>query len=929
MKLIDAIKTSLEANGPMNFAEIAKYINENSLYVRADNKPVPVNQVIRKVRSNPDTFAEEKNMVLLYVNDIMNSPGLSQVSEPHQIYGNDEQKNKLDNLFKTMLDILWTSNFRGSPEHHLSALYFFAAIPVTFWKKELNLSYKDFRVIYSMPKNIRISEYVKQLEILNEREPFQGVFSIVLSEKDIVSASEETYNKLFFLINEYEVDIWKDPSIGGWLTDFVSAYSNSDYKNRIYSTPDKIRLTIRAIVNTLNFKSLYDPAAGTGSLVCELIRDKPTESVYCQEINDRIFPLLKMNLISNFAGNLFLSNKDSLRSGFPETDSVDLIVSDLPWEIYKNSSADSGKKSKRTEIWSEELFIEHALDRLCPEGKAVLNVSHRFLNAPATVRIRKKLSDNDLIETIVTLPSGLYKPFSNARSAIIIITKRKDQGKKNKMFFIDLDQDSLDEKSFESIRSTIFNWQIIKDKSTVADLKRLAKEEYSFLPSAYLTDIFEYPLRTGERLVVIDDILKDYRGTSYRWEKNLPVMPFIKVSTLSGSVEEIQISVQKAELTGSNNSRGMLVDESVIMLSRVGEKLKPQYFEYTGSPVVINHNILAFTFNSKKYNPDYLIYELRSKFFEDQLKSVRRYSGIPNFSRIDFKKLFLRVPERIRDQEIKVMEQKELYLGELEAQLKIKREKLTGRQKEFDLVSTIKHNLVQKLSVLNNDLDFISDTIKISGADEINVLRPLSINTEESLLQILSRMRQMVNDSNDTLLKTENYIRIASNDQKGEILNVVEFLEKKVKPIYTNQRSFKIFIDADHQSKVKALVNANSFQLKELFTNFIQNAIDHGFVDENEAYEIRFLVTLDFDREMVKILISNNGFPLPEDFTIDTLLKFGEKAGESGGTGIGGAVIGKIIESAGGEIRVVSPEELFHSKYAVNFEICLPLTSKN
>jgi type I restriction enzyme M protein len=447
------------------------------------------------------------------------------------------------------------------------------------------------------------------------------------------------------------------------------------------------------------------------------------------------------------------------------------------------------------------------------------------------------------------------------------------------------------------------------------------------MPSRYLQDALNLPLRTGESLVRLSEILSDFKGKNYRWNSGDTVLPFLKVGSLSNSFEDAYVSMAQGELSGRSNQKGTLINESVLLVSRVGDKLKPQYFQFKETPVVINPNILAFTLDQDKIGIEYLILELKSKFFTDQLNGIKRYIGIPNFSRVELKKLFIRLPAKKKDQEIKVKEQKEIYLGELEAQLKLKKEKLIGNQSQFDLVSTIKHNLSQKLAVLNNDIDYIRQTFQNSDNESINIHKPLNDLTDESVMEIITRMGQMVDDSKDTLLKTENYIRIANTENRSEKINLIEFLEKKIIPKYVGNASFRISVVYSEDDKSLAVVSGSSFLLSELFTNFIQNAINHGFVDDTRVYEICFHVTADLKSELIRILISNDGYQLPDDFTIETLLKFGERSGETSGTGIGGAVIGKILDILGGEVHIPPHTELSHSRYLVNFEVNLPLNS--
>ena len=928
MKLTGVIKSVLADKGPLKPLEITSIINKGKLYVKKDGNNITVALVNSRVSTNPDIFKIENAFVDLIFSYKPETSVPSIVNEPENIYISDEDSTDFDVMFRKMVEILSENDFKGTTELHIATLYFFSILPITSPHLVNGLEYIDFTRIYELPKKQRVNAYLKQLEILNKSSKLRNVFSLVLSEKDYVIHSENLFNTLFYLIYTFEVTIWRNPYLAKWLNTFIEVFAFSNYDRRVYTTPSRVRTIISSLVSNLKFSSIYDPTAGYGSLIVDILQLTGSKEVWCEEINNRIFPILRMNLLVNNTHTTFFSEGDSLKSGFVKRGTIDLITSDLPWGTNSESvkTANNGIQVEHGSTL-EGIFIKDSIQKLKKTGTGFFIVPYSFLFSHKTLKLRQNLFEDDLLETVIALPPRYHQPFSNIRTAVVYLNKNKSQVRKNRTLFIDLKDDSKEKPDMpdaELLKSTFHHWKAVNEYSIVVENSAILKENYDLLPGKFLQPKIDIPLRTGEVLYLLENILKSYPGKRFDWDKSNETFPFFRISNMSENFEDVFLEISRGELTGKKNNKGTLIDRPVLLVCRIGEKLKPQFFKYEGNPLIINPNILAFTVDTEKINEEYLILELRSRYFSDQLNQIRRLSGIPNFSKNDFLKLSIRLADK-SDQEIKVKEQNNIYLNELEIEHKLKREKIAGKQRQFDIVSTIKHNLSQKLATLSNDLDFITQSIQQSGQTTISLNEPLNRFTEESLTVILERMSSTVNNSKETLNRTEQYIRVSNSENELIKINLIHFIENNLIPSFKNYSNFLISVHCSEDARKEALISGTDFYLHELFGNFIQNAIDHGFIDEDKKYEILFHFSIDSQSGTVNILISNTRLPLPEGFSLDLFKKFGEKAGETSGTGIGGAVIWKILEILGGNIQIPKSNSLSMSRYNVNFEIILPL----
>ena len=103
-------------------------------------------------------------------------------------------------------------------------------------------------------------------------------------------------------------------------------------------------------------------------------------------------------------------------------------------------------KTKKTEL----LFVAHILRSLKLGGRAAVIVPDGVLfgSSKAHQQLRQELLDNNQLEGIVSLPSGVFKPYAGVSTAILIFTKG---GSTERVWFYDLQADgySLDDKRTE------------------------------------------------------------------------------------------------------------------------------------------------------------------------------------------------------------------------------------------------------------------------------------------------------------------------------------------------------------------------------------------------------------------------------------------------------------------------------------------------
>ena len=238
--------------------------------------------------------------------------------------------------------------------------------------------------------------------------------------------------------------------------------------NGQFRTPRHI---IRMMVELMQPKPedvICDPACGTsGFLVnaAEYLRENHKQEVFFNTKNrahymnemfhgydmDRtMLRIGAMNMMTHGIENPSIEYRDSLSDQNPDAAKYSLILANPPFKgslDYDIVSADLLKtcKTKKTEL----LFIALFLRMLRVGGRCACIVPDGVLfgSSKAHKAIRTALVESNRLEAVISMPSGVFKPYAGVSTGILIFTKT-GHGGTDKVWFYDMKADgfSLDDK---------------------------------------------------------------------------------------------------------------------------------------------------------------------------------------------------------------------------------------------------------------------------------------------------------------------------------------------------------------------------------------------------------------------------------------------------------------------------------------------------
>lgn len=313
-----------------------------------------------------------------------------------------------------------------------------------------------------------------------------------------------------------------------------------------YFTPQTVSSIIAKILVGMSEKidaaEIYDPAAGSGSLILHLAHELGQEGgmnraiVYTQDISKKSTRFLRLNMMLNnkseSLGNIIRG--DTLESPAHymvehEPDSglkkFSYITTNPPfktdfsatrnrieqkWQdtnrFFAGVPSIPGKKKESMAIYL--MFIQHVLYSLKEDGKAAIVVPTGFLTSKSNIElaIRQKIVDNGWLKGVVSMPSNI---FANTGTNVSVIFLDK-ANKSDNIILIDASKlgtkvkEGKNQKTVLSgdevqrIINTFLSTEQVDDFSVLVTKEQIQGKGYSFSAGQYFEVKIEYVDITSE-----------------------------------------------------------------------------------------------------------------------------------------------------------------------------------------------------------------------------------------------------------------------------------------------------------------------------------------------------------------------------------------------------------------------------------------------
>ncbi len=279
----------------------------------------------------------------------------------------------------------------------------------------------------------------------------------------MLSKVVDSLDSIYELMNEVQ-----SSDVRGDVYEYLLSKIAQSGRNGQFRTPRHIIRMMVELMNPVADEVICDPACGTsGFLVAagEYLREKRKEEIfydkqkkehymshmfYGYDMDRTMLRIGAMNMMTHGIDNPFIEYRDSLSDQNTDREKYSLVLANPPFKGSLDAESVSGDllkvcKTKKTEL----LFLTLFLRILKIGGRCACIVPDGVLFGSSTAHkaIRKEIVENNRLEAVISMPSGVFKPYAGVSTAILIFTKT-EHGGTDEVWFYDMTADgfSLDDK---------------------------------------------------------------------------------------------------------------------------------------------------------------------------------------------------------------------------------------------------------------------------------------------------------------------------------------------------------------------------------------------------------------------------------------------------------------------------------------------------
>lgn len=575
---------------------------------------------------------------------------------------------------------------------------------------------------------------------------------------------------------------------------FLKASASTKNDLGEYFTPRHIVKTMVRLVNPQIGEKIYDPFCGTGGFLIESfkyihnnmartnenIQALKESTLYGNEITNTA-RITKMNMILTGDGHNNICMRDSLANpvdgnsifedeqGKKQYNGYDIVLANMPY----SQKTKHGKLYPLRSENGDSTCVQHCIQAIrstADNGRMALVVPEGFLFRKDLTETREFLLENCQLQSIISLPPGVFLPYTGVKTNIIYATKVNSKinplSRKDNFWYFEVKNDgySLDNhrrklgkhsdlQTYEEFRKL--------DEDQSQNMLKVGFEQVPFEKVRANHNILvggryrELEISSAHDIVKFEDIATLYRGVMYNRSnqsvvktKNI-VLPADNIN-LDGELQIKKMIYLDEELEISNDQRlkkdDIFICTSSGSMSHIGKVayIKEDTNYYAGGFMGIIRT------NPEKCLPKYLYYYLfASSVFRNEIKKLAQGASINNISSTINE---IKIPLPSIEQQSQILQELESYQKIIQGAKTIINnykpiipDNIMGEQKKLEDIAEFNPS---KAEVLNLPKKTVVSFIPMSDVNMFN--KTLNLNKEKSLEDVAKGYRYF--QDNDILL---------------------------------------------------------------------------------------------------------------------------------------------------------------------------------
>ncbi len=438
-----------------------------------------------------------------------------------------------------------------------------------------------------------------------------------------------------------------------------------------FRTPRHIIDFIVEIIDPQKKETILDPACGTAGFLISSYKHilktntdkklgdqlsaedkkKVGENVNGYDISPEMIRLSLVNMYLHGFSTPKIDEYDTLSSEDKWNEYFDVILANPPFFTPKGGIKPHklfSIESKKAEV----LFTSFMVDKLKPNGRSGIIVPEGIIynSNKAFKSLRKKIIQDGLIG-VISLPQGVFNPYSGIKTSILIIDKKLSKNFKE-VYFANVENDGyflgkqrypIDQNDLPKIKEE-FNKLITSHNCNLNTLTKdeiLSERNYSLSYQRYIDPDFS---SSQYELVKLQDIFTEIKNGKNVYQDDLKRK--YKVSRIE-SIAEGYFNAEKTKWTDDKVEDKNFLQKQDILMSHINSYdhlVKTAIFD-SDEKIVHGANLLRLRPNLEKIIPAYALFVMKSTpFIENAKRFAQRAINQASINTTDLKNLVIPLP---------------------------------------------------------------------------------------------------------------------------------------------------------------------------------------------------------------------------------------------------------------------------------------------
>ncbi|EJE4161390.1 type I restriction-modification system subunit M [Vibrio parahaemolyticus] len=272
-----------------------------------------------------------------------------------------------------------------------------------------------------------------------------------------------------------------------------------------FYTPSEVVQLLVALLKPHAGMRIYDPTTGSGGMLVQTRNylkehgENPANlSLFGQEMNLNTWAICKMNMFLHGVQSADIRKGDTLRepkhTEGGELISFDRVIANPPFSLKKwgkdecdNDGFGRFPYGTPPKDAGDLAFVQHMIASTNNEGMVGVVMPHGVLFRGSSEKaIRQGILEDDLLEAVIGLPSGLFYG-TGIPACLLIINKNKVAERKGKVLFINSElefeegknQNKLRPQDIAKIVETFDNYVDVKRYAKVVNFSEIAENDFN------------------------------------------------------------------------------------------------------------------------------------------------------------------------------------------------------------------------------------------------------------------------------------------------------------------------------------------------------------------------------------------------------------------------------------------------------------------